>query len=241
MRAFLANEDSFSSFLLRESTIDGLVPCSKIQIQITQDRYELLLPSQNNLPVFPVPEGDQVTDYLVDHSDLWRQASLRLSFAPSICGSAPMFGVPFRRAVEIALASGHVKSKFYFPNQAFNKHYKTLLLHLDRTQDARGDLVQLQAWHYTPGQTYAYYLHALSPAFNHEIYHLDGATISFSEPDLDVLLLDSRKIKGTNYQKHFRLDGSFSIEHMHSIARFFFPCTELYDEAFEIQPVALHA
>jgi hypothetical protein len=153
MRTFLANEEGFSSFLLRESTIDGLVPCSKIEIQIAQGRYELSLPFQRKLPVFPVPEGEQVADYLVEHSALWHQASLHLSFVPSICGSAPVFGVPFRRAVDIALASGHTKSKFYFPNQQVNKHYKTLLLHLDRTQDVRGDLIQLQAWHYTPGQT----------------------------------------------------------------------------------------
>lgn len=241
MRKLLNNEAYFNSFLGQNGTIDGLIPCSNIKIKLDTTGYELLLASRDAIPIFPVRENDQVVDVLIEYPLLWDQAALRLNFTPSINGSALMFGIPFQDAVEIALARGYVKSQFYFPNQEMHGLHKTLLLHLNRTQDKRGVLIQLQAWHYTPGDNYAYYVHALSPDFKNQIYHLDGATIFFTESELNVLLIESKKIKGAKYTKHFRLDGSFSIDHMHSIVRSFFPCVELYDEAFKIQALDHHA
>jgi hypothetical protein len=234
MRKLLNNEEYFNSFLKQNGTVDGLLPSSKIQIKLFKTGYELLLASRDEIPIFSVRENHYVVDVLVKYPQLWDQSALRLSFAPSINGSIQMFGVPFQRAVEIALARGYVKSQFYYPDQGAHSLYKTLLLHLNRTQDNRGLLIQLEAWHYTPGDKYAYYVHALSPDFKDQIYHLDGATIFFTESDLNVLLMGSKKIKGTRYTKYFRLDGSFSVDQMHSIVRSFFPCLELYDEAFEI-------
>lgn len=235
----LNNELYFNSFLGKNGTVDGLLPCSNIQIKVDEAGYELFLASQDVIPVFPVEQNSFVVDVLIKDPQLWDQAALRLCFAPSISGSVLMFGVPFQRAVEIALASGYIKSQFYFPNEKANSLCKTLLLHLSRKQDKRGQLVQLEAWHYTPGNSYAHYIHALSPDFKNQIYHLDGATIFFTESDLNVLLIESRKIKGIKYTKHFRLDGSFSVDYMHSIIRAFFPCFELYDEAFEIRELDL--
>lgn len=91
----------------------------------------------------------------------------------------------------------------------------------------------MEAWQVIPGSSFAHYLHALSPDFESEVVHFDGATISYSESDLDALFFGSEKMKGQKYEKHFRLDGRFSVEQVHQIARRFLPVECLYDEAFE--------
>jgi len=146
-----------------------------------------------------------------------------------------MFGVPFRRAVELAKKSGHAKSKYYLPELPFDQGYKSLLLHLRTVDDIRGRLIQIEAWQYTPGNDYAHYLHALSPDFESEVVHLDGATIRYSGRDLDTLLQDTKKVKGTEYRKHFRLDGKFSLDDMHMLATAFLPGEQLYNEALGVE------
>lgn len=65
--------------------------------------------------------------------------------------------------------------------------------------------------------------------------HLDGATIRYSGRDLDTLLQDSKKVKGTEYRKHFRLDGNFNLDDMHALATAFLPGAQLYNEALGVE------
>ncbi len=212
-----------------------MLPCSEICLESNSDGYELVLAGRETIALFPVSECDVVCDYLIAHQDLWNSAAIHVTFAPSIWGSAPAFGVPFDRAVSIALANGHMTSKYYLPECQEGGTYKTLLVHVHKTDDVRGQMLQLQVWQYTPGAKYAHYIHALSPDFKTHVCHLDGATVQFSEADLEVLLNQSRKVKGIEYQKHFRLDGAIEVRHMHRIASAFLPSEELYEEAFEIE------
>jgi hypothetical protein len=235
MKGYLANKDAFqaaSAPLLNE---DGLLPCTFISVRKLAGRCDLLL-SKNLLPIFTVPFNEMTTDYLVQSPTLWKQAAIRVTYHPSICGRAPVFGVPFSQAVKIALKQGQMRSRFYFPERIKDRRYETLLLQLDRTTGNGGKLLQLQAWQYSPGTHHAHYLHALSQDFNTHLCHLDGAVIEYSEDDLDLFLRKSRKVKGDRYEKQFRLDGSIEISHMHNLARMFFPTKELYDEAFEVAP-----
>lgn len=234
MREMLNNKEAFDAAASELVTKDGLLPCSSIGIRRNQHRYQLEL-SNTGIPVFPVAFNEITTDYLASNNELWNQASTRVTYYPSICGRAPVFGVSFRQAVNIALEKGNMRSKFFFPSRTQGDRYETLLLQLDRTRGNDGtELVQLQVWQYSPGTHRAHYLHALSPDFNNYLCHLDGAVIEYSEDDLDLFLRESRKVKGDSYEKYFRIDGRIDVEHMHNLAKAFFPTEELYSEAFEV-------
>lgn len=233
MSSYLANEEAFQALSSPLLTKDGLLPCTNITVSAHSGRYDLFL-SKALFPVFAVPFNGMTTDYLAKNPALWNQAAIRVTHCPPICGRAPFFGVPFRQAIEIAFKRGQTRSKFFFPERIENGRHETLLLQLDRTSDIRGELLQLQAWQYSPGTHHAHYLHALSHDFSTHLCHLDGAVIEYSEDDLDLFLRKSRKVKGDKYEKFFRLDGSIKIEHMHNLARTFFPTEELYNEAFEV-------
>lgn len=233
MSACLANKEAFQAQSFPLLTKDGLLPCTHITVSAHAGRYDLFL-STNLLPVFPAPFNKMTTDYLAKNPAIWSQAAIRITYCPTICGSAPVFGVPFRQAVEIALTRGQMRSKFFFPERIENGRHETLLLQLDRISDIRGELLQLQAWQYSPGTHHAHYLHALSSDFKTHLCHLDGAVIEYSEDDLELFLRKSRKVKGDKYEKFFRLDGLIEIEHMHNLARTFFSTEELYNEAFEV-------
>lgn len=233
MSAHLESAARFTSLVEPLFTKDGLLPCKNITISKRGWHHDLFL-SDGNIPLFPAPFNLMTANYLASHESLWEQAALRVTYYSPICGSAPVFGVPFRKAVNIALSKGQMRSKFYFPENIENGHHKTLLMQLDKTSDKRGELLQLQTWQYTPGTRHAHYLHALSHDFSTHVCHLDGAVIEFSDEDLDLFLQKSRKVKGDRYEKFFRLDGMIEIEHMHNLARTFFMTEELYNEAFEV-------
>lgn len=110
-----------------------------------------------------------------------------------------------------------------------------MLVHLHNVEDKRGRLLQLEAWQYTPGNEFAYYLHALSSDFESQIVHFDGAIIRYSGRDLDILLLETKKVKGSHYEKYFRLDGQFNIDDMHTLATAFLPGEQLYNEALDVK------
>ncbi len=226
--------DAFEAHAGRLQTQDGLLPCSNIRVCVGPDGYELVLAAQESLTLFPVPEADFVVDYLVDHPELWGTAAIRVTYYPSIWGSVPLFAVPFREALKIAARNGHTKSKYFLPDSHREGGYESLLLHLRKVDDIRGQLLQLEAWQYRPGNDFAHYIHALSLDFEEYVIHLDGATIRYSESDLDVLLNDTKKVKGSEYQKFFRIDGTIKVSHMHALASAFLPGEELYNEALNV-------
>jgi len=238
MSTHLERETRFASLVEPLFTKDGLLPCKSITISKRGGHHKFSL-SDGNIPLFPAPFNLMTANYLASHASLWEQAALRVTYYSPICGSAPVFGVPFRKAVNIALSKGQMRSKFYFPERIENGHHETLLMQLDKTSDARGELLQLQTWQYTPGARRAHYLHALSHDFKAHVCHLDGAVIEFSDEDLDLFLRKSRKVKGEKYEKFFRLDGMIEIEHMHNLAKTFFGTEDLYDEAFEVSDLGL--
>lgn len=231
MREHLRRRDRFEALATRHQSEDGLIPCRCLRVRRGADGYDLVFDDDQDVEVFAVPESDFVSDTLVARPELWDQAAIRLNYFPSIWGSAPVFGVPFHRAIDIAMKAGHTKSKYYLPDAPLEGGYESLLLHLRKVDDARGKLLQLEAWQYRPGNDFAHYLHALSPDFESQVVHLDGATIRYSGLDLDTLLLETKKVKGTHYQKYFRLDGQVSLDDMHALAGAFLPGGQLYNEA----------
>lgn len=234
MREHLQRESSFAGLVERFQTDDGLIPCECLLIREWAQGYDLVFADDPDIEVFPVPEASSVTDVLVNRPELWRQAAIRLTYRPSIFGSAPVFGVSFRQAVEIAKKAGYTKSKYFLPESYREGKYHSLLLHLHEVDDRRGKLIQLEAWQHCPGSNSAHYLHAMSPDFASQVVHLDGALIQYSDSELDKLLVETTKVKGTSYKKFFRLDGSISIGDMHTLAIAFLPGEELYSEALGV-------
>ena len=238
MRELLSNKEAFETATSKLVTKDGLLPCSSMNIHRNRNGYQLEL-LNTRVPVFPVAFNAVTTDYLASNNELWNQAATRVTYYPTICGGEPVFGVPFKQAVDIALQNGNMRSKFFFPKRVEGNRYETLLLQLDRRRgNDNTELVQLQVWQYSPGTHRAHYLHALSPDFNKYLCHIDGAVIEYAEDDLDLFLKKSKKVKGDSYEKYFRIDGQIDVKHMHNLAKAFFPTEELYDEAFEIVSTA---
>lgn len=236
MRDYFANEEKFKELWEEFATEkDDLLPCKFIRIDRDQKLHASLtfVANKNEIQVFSILENSLVIDYLSKHKEIWDQAALRVTCIPIISGSAPYFGVPFHKALEIALKKGTSKSKFYLPATLKNGRHSSLLIQIDRKKTSDASL-QLQAWKYSAGDQSARYIHALSTDFSSHISHLDGAIIQFSEADLETHLRESRKIKGYEYKKYFRIDGDIKIKHMHNLAKCFFRC-DLYDEAFEIE------
>ena len=234
MREYLQFEGRFQAIAARHQTDEGLIPCDCLHLRTDAEGYELTFIDEPSVAVFPLPAADLVANALVDRPALWRQAALRVTYHPSIWGSAPVFGVPFRRAVEIATKAGHIKSKYFLPDTQRHGQCESLLLHLRSVDDIRGRLLQLEAWQYLPGQDCAHYLHAMSADFLMNVVHLDGATIRYADLDLDTLLLNTKKVKGTDYTKYFRLDGIVGLDDMHALAVAFLPGEQLYNEALNV-------
>lgn len=234
MGEYLSAEPRFRDIAAKHETDDGLVPCSCLRLRTSPEGYELAFADDPAVEVFPLPESDFVTDALVERPDLWSKAALRVTHHPSIWGSAPVFGVPFRRALDLAVKEGHTKSKYFLPESYRDGRYESLLLHIRTVDDVRGRLLQVEAWQYRPGSDCAYYLHALSSDFAEQVVHFDGAKIQYTGRDLDTLLLDTKKVKGTSYRKYFRLDGAFDIEDMHTLAVAFLPGKQLYNEGLSV-------
>ncbi|MCE1238631.1 MAG: hypothetical protein LWW83_01730 [Azonexaceae bacterium] len=235
MGEYLRRKEPFDALLAKHQTEDGLIPCECLLIRRSESgRYGLAFVDNPDVEAFPVLESALVTDALVRRPDLWAQAAIRLTYCPTIWGSAPQFGVPFRRAIEVALKTGHTKSKYYLPETYLEGGYKSLLVHLRTVEDKQGELLQFEAWQYTPGNEFAHYLHAMSPDFTSQIVHFDGAVIRYSGRDIDTLLLETKKVKGSHYEKFFRLDGQFEIDDMHTLAIVFLGSEQLYNEALGV-------
>lgn len=234
MREHLLRKDSFEELAAKYQTEDGLIPCKCLLIRHGPEGYDFVFTDNPDVEAFPVPESDLVANVLVRRPDLWGQAAIRLTYHPSIWGSASQFGVPFRKAVEIAIREGYTKSKYYLPETQRDGVYESLLLHLREVDDKRGKLLQLEAWQHKPGSKFARYLHSMSPDFESQIIHLDGAIIQYSDGDLDILLIETKKVKGASYQKYFRLDGQFCITDMHTLATAFLRSQQLYNEALGV-------
>lgn len=233
-KKYMANETRFLEITKEIQTIDGLIPCKHIQVNANKDFLEKYQLSNHGLPIFPGPLNDMAVDYLSQHEQLWNNAAILVTHFPPICGKGHVFGVPFKAAVQEALASGRAKSKYYFDKPTKSGWYQHLLIILTKVNDIRGELLQLEAWQYIPKSKYAHYCHALSTDFSSNVLHFDAAMIDFNGDELDILHMHSKKIKGNNYQKHFRVDCEFDIAHMHNLAKSFFLNSELYDEAFSV-------
>jgi len=215
-------------------TKEGLLPCKDL-IRVPTDRsYTLWLRQNDAISVAANSYSSSVTDYISRDPNLWASAAIRIVSGRGISARAPMFGVPFQRAVEIALQKGFIKCEFYLPDQQDDVFYATLLFHVNKRKESNDSIIELEVWQYCPGLSEVFYVHAESTDFVTNVSHLDGAILHFDPHEVKQLFIVCDKLKSEEYEKQFRLDGEIPIQDMLNIVSAYLPVTELVDEAFQV-------
>lgn len=218
---------------------EGLLPTSKLTVRRSPvggpEQPEFLLKDHPAVQVYLATSIENVAGILLDDQVLWRCARLEVAAAPPIAGRVTIFGVNFRRAVEEALRQGHIKSKFQVPMpERFGSRgpVAELVVHVGISAEHGIPWATLEAWQDVGESAEAFYVHARIEPTSNRFVHLDGATIRYDPETKTRLFRLGAKLKGLDYRKHFRVDGSIEASAAFEIARAFFPIEELADEYF---------
>lgn len=228
-------------------TDDGLINTN--HLEIIRSPYDLLLnrcgfifrllfSKDTPLLLYPEPCITEVLDYLFPNTHLWSQAAIRVLQRDSSMKGAPIYGPNFRRAIEIALKERFVKSKFQVSKP---EHFRgkgllaDILVHLGRTKEENGEsFLELQAWETLDASEEVFYIHARMTEAADLFVHLDGAIIYFTSESKRQLFAKGKKIKGSSYEKQFRLDGRIAPNEAFEIINAYLPIDELSSEYFEL-------
>jgi hypothetical protein len=206
---------------------DGLVFTNRL----TEDRGRFFLDKEE---VYFAPECRGVAPYLLDNPSLWDLARIRLNRSDIRMKAAPVIGVSFSKALEVALRAtyGFQKSMYELPDWAVYKG-KAVIATMVAHTSASSRLVELEAWQLLDISDETFYVHCIIDKSEASVIHLDGATISHSKTERDEIRKRGCKIKGDSYQKHFRLDGKISITAAVTIMNLYFPLHPLTKEFLE--------
>ena len=225
------NKAAFQDIPASEFTKYGLMRCSKL-IPIPEGSSSLWY---DEISVTANKYVSSVADYLEAKPALWDASAIRVVPGRGIFGRAQVFGVPFQRAVEMALSNGFMKSEFYLPNQQDGVFYATLLFHINKRKESNNSILELQTWQYCPGLPEVFYMHAESEDFSTHVTHFDGSILDYAENDIQKLFAAGNKIKARYKEKQFQIDGTIPLQDMFAIARLYCPTDELLEEAFELR------
>lgn len=233
-------------------TEEGLMPANRLFYSKNH-----LYPSQSHfsikgiadIKIFPVPEVRGVVEYLLDKSDLWKQAEIRVEEnKPEANKRAPIIAVPFYKAVEIVL--GHhfeQQGKFYMAELNDPPAYKdigftSILFFLVNKLKGEKHKIELQAWECYGKEREVFYIHGeIFKSPNNLIFtHLDGAFIDLDDAQKAELFAGNTDVKG-HKEKFFRFgkaDGEANLPYEDAVEliRAFFPAEEITDEAFTVKP-----
>ncbi|MFJ3059019.1 hypothetical protein [Herbaspirillum sp. NPDC087042] len=225
------NKELFELHIPSFLTKEGLLPCSKMDIERSLSESKRFRFTENNeLILYPVFHAMVVASYLAQHVTLWNFASLRVTGNWFLAGSAPYFGVNFKQAIEKIVKGDVKKGVFYLPEGCENSRYHSLIINMSHKDDA--EMFQLEAWQCDPSSSQVRYLHSLSRDFRYGVTHLDGAIVELSSYEMERLFQTGTKEKGQNYKKYFRIDGDISMEHFLETSKRFLGNSELFDEVF---------
>lgn len=212
---------------------DELIPASEITIQSDGN---LFLKSDLRVRIYADWRIRDVLEYLLTRPSLWEQTAIRVGPSDHIVGRAPIFGVPFQRAIEIALREGLTKSVFWLPlsGQDENVLYSQLLVRVTKRKESNGQFIIVESWEWIGEGVEVLYTHMILTHDVSSAIHLDGAIVTFeSDCEIASIFQTGNKRKGCRYEKYFRLDGEIKIENALQIIRAFFSVEELVDEYFE--------
>lgn len=225
----------FTELLPVLSTKDGLVP---IEALIVGDDGSLTLRVDSSVEVHPHGRARGPAKLLLNSPDLWQYSAIRVQSGRLTVSRAPVYGVPFRKAVDIVLREKFHMSTFWLPNQdpdaAF---YSTLVVRLTRQVGQNRVKLHLDEWQWIGRDVYVDYVHAILSDDATQVVHLDGALMSFScESDIESFLWNNKKDKCANKEKYFRVDAAeLTLDDAVLLIRAFFCIEEMVDEYFEFE------
>lgn len=158
--------------------------------------------------VYAAPECRGVVDYLLQHHELWNLSRLRYNRSDIRKKTAPIIGIPFSRAIDSALQGQRrfQKSMYEIPNWTLYKDKAVIATMVAHTASSE-DLVEVEAWQLLDISDETTYVHCIVDKDSKSVLHLDGATIFHTRTQRDEIRNRACKIKGTKYEKHFRIDG----------------------------------
>jgi len=203
---------------------DRLLPTEYVSIDLGRFYYD-----GNEL--FAAPECRGIVDYLLQRKNLWSAARLRFNLSDIRQKRAPIIGVPFGRALRKACEnpSGSQKSMFEVRDWASYKGravVATMYAHVQVTSAS----VKFEAWQFLDISAETFYVHTVLDRNAKFVTHIDGATMLHTECQHTKIKDEAIKIKGDSYTKHFRLDGSFSIDVAEALMDLYFPVQPLTQE-----------
>ena len=209
---------------------DGLL--STEHVTIVGTGYEL---KNSKVPIFVAPMARPVVDILSEDQYLWKCSRIRFSTQNIGMKRIPIFGVPFEAAIKLVTEkrnTRHIKSIFRLLHggQVTDKGLEAeLLAHVG----VHAGNITLETWQLSRKSSETFYCHAILNAEGNIFNHLDGATITHTKNDHSRLFQHGDKIKGTNYQKQFRLDGEIPFKEAVGIVNAYFLIEQLSLEYFE--------
>lgn len=173
-----------------------------------------------------------VSHLLASRPDLAEQARILLRGNEMGKKGAPIFGVPFSKALDL-VSQAHVGAllrSVYKTDKAIGLSqlgiYATLVAHVRRTKDH----IQIEAWQTSESMSETFYLHGFIDTESNFFTHFDGATMTHEDAEKKRIFEQGRKEKGICYQKWFRLDGNISQMDAVALARAFLPLEDLLVE-----------
>ena len=218
---------------------DNLISTSFLEV-VEHPAMGTLIYVKGNAPiqVFLLPDLDSVFKFIYEEKNLWNNASFYVINRKISKLRAPIYGVPFVKALKVVLKEGLIKSRFYFPNYDKLKYEAViadLIIHLGFNRKEKKKEVQL--WQSLDKDNKVFYIHFIIDNYLNAVEHLDGAIIHFTDEQKNILFEKGKKVKGDSYQKLFRINSIISIEKSIEIIRKYFPIEELANEYFEIEVV----
>jgi len=226
-----ANRKRFEQLLPELRTKDGLVPTSQMVVRAAD---KIVLLQAPNVRIYPHWRVSGLAHTLLENPELWKIAELRILPGRSIVARAPVFGVPFEKAVEVVLKKGMVKSLFWVPKMNDNTLCSKLFVHLKRTTEPTGTAISFESWSWLDEGIEVDYTHMIMSNDAATVSHLDGAIIEYdSEATLSSIFAVGRKCKGIRKEKYFRLDGQIPVGDAILLIRSYFPSEAPVGEYFK--------
>lgn len=212
---------------------DGLISLQNVDLDPIWPRRLFL--KKNHQQVYIEPYAFGVADIILNRPDLISIAKLQLHERYFGMKGVPIFGLSFDLAVEKAKQARPrflLKSMFKLLDPEKFHEYglcATLVVHIRNDPE----FIQIEAWQFIEGDSRTYYIHGLLNSSCETFSHLDGATMNHKEDDASRLFEKGIKMKGSCYQKRFRIDGVIDTKDALTLASAYLPNEQLNAEYFE--------
>lgn len=218
---------------------DNLIPSKYLKV-INEPPQKIFL-SVKNVPLFQVYlpiDTSEIFEIIFNDKKLWLKSSFYVTDKKISKLRAPIFGVPFNKALNLVIKEGLIKSRFYLSNSDELKNNAVIADLLVHSAFNKKEIkYELQFWQMLDKDNQVFYVHSILNFYTKTVEHLDGAIILFTDEQRNLLFEKGKKIKGYYYQKYFRLDANIAIDLAIEIIRKFFPIEELANEYFEINTI----